>query len=535
MNRRPSDEQLGHMLKTPHFGKSGELPNSDPITPTPMVLTLDQIKPYDRNPRRERNPLYDDIKESIHAQRGLNNPITVTRRPGESLYMVESGGNTRLQILNELHQETGDDGFNQLHVLYQPWKSETHVLTAHLIENEKRGDMLFIDKALAIRELKEMFETEAQCGLSLRQLTERLKETGFSVNASLISRMDYSVDVLLPLIPEALRAGMGKPQIERIRKLEKAFQHYWSELSNQDEAVFQELFNDCLAENNRPEWDSDALRNTLEERIADLLTVPVRTMRLDIDALLHGRAVEISPPLPETNVDSQTTVSSGSGFPTPKEVNDNPLSEGPAHDSSVSHSIENTEAQTTFIEPSESYDDLNDDALEESGFTDIAEIRQSTYQLASQIAANYQLEQCVHPSLDWGLGFLVDLPEQPLILEDNSRQDAKQRWQQMIRQWVWWMLYICSEETASPERIPNIPESMRIRRLCLEGDQKELMRRLGQPAWILLAYQLFADPLFPEDDFQALMKLIRHCRALRQQLNGDDDSLWLEKNDYAAT
>ena len=89
--------------------------------------------------------------------------------------------------------------------------------------------------------------------------------------------------------------------------------------------------------------------------------------------------------------------------------------------------------------------------------------------------------------------------------------------------------------TASPERIPNIPESMGIRRLCLEGDQKELMRRLGQPAWILLAYQLLADPLFPEDDFQTLMKLIRHCRALRQQLNGDDDPLWLEKNDHAAT
>ena len=160
MSRRPTDEQLGNMLKTPHFGKSGSLPASDPITPTPMVLALREVKPYDRNPRRERNPLFDEIKDSVRAQKGLNNPLTVTRRPGEEIYMVESGGNTRLQILNELFKETGDEVFNQLHVLYRPWQSETHVLAAHLIENDKRGDMLFIDKALAIRELKTLFETE---------------------------------------------------------------------------------------------------------------------------------------------------------------------------------------------------------------------------------------------------------------------------------------------------------------------------------------------------------------------------------------
>ena len=62
MNRRPSDEKLGDMLKTPHFGHSSQLPAADPIAPTPMILTLAQIKPYDRNPRRERNPLYDEIK-----------------------------------------------------------------------------------------------------------------------------------------------------------------------------------------------------------------------------------------------------------------------------------------------------------------------------------------------------------------------------------------------------------------------------------------------------------------------------------------
>ncbi len=259
-----------------------------------MVLTLDQIKPYDRNPRRERNPRYDEIKASIRAQGGLNNPLTVTRRSGDDRYMVESGGNTRLAILNALFKETGDESFYRLHVLYRPWRSETHVLAAHLIENEQRGEIHFIDKALAVRELKDLFEVEDNGHLSLRQLTTRLKETGYAVDASVISRMDYAVDVLLPLIPEALRAGMGKPQIARIRRIEKAFHAYWTAQSGQDSETFTALFHDALSEHNRPEWESDALRITLEERFAELLEIPVRSMRLDIDALLNARSLEIN-------------------------------------------------------------------------------------------------------------------------------------------------------------------------------------------------------------------------------------------------
>ena len=534
MNRRPTDEKLGDMLKTPHFGNSSSLPAADPIAPTPMVLTLQQVKPYDRNPRRERNPLYDEIKESIRAQHGLNNPLTVTRRPGEELYMVESGGNTRLQILNELLNETGEDVFNQLHVLYRPWQSETHVLTAHLIENEKRGDMLFIDKALAVRELKLLFESETEQSLSLRQLTQRLKEVGLSVDSSVISRMDYSLDVLLSAIPEALRAGLGKPQIERIRKLEKAFQQYWTELAKQDAELFSEIFNDCLTENNRPEWDANALRDTLEERLVEFLQVPIRSLRLDIDALLHGRALEAEPL-------GGITAPSIPIAPTTIGTNVEPPEEGSTHDTPLSHStrpnptLEHSASETQESEQAGSYsysDDEEEITLEHSS---IAVLRQKTYESAYQLATQYQLDEYVHLSSDWGLGFLIDLPNQPLVSEKHQDLDAKQRWELMLRQWVWWMLYICSEETARPERITNIPESLVIRRLCLEGNQKELMRLLGQPAWLSLAAQLLADPLFPDRDYCTLMALIHDCRTLRQTIDGDDDPLWLERNNYAAS
>jgi len=164
----------------------------------------------------------------------------------------------------------------------------------------------------------------------------------------------------------------------------------------------------------------------------------------------------------------------------------------------------------------------------------IADLRLNVYETAHQLASYYQLEQCLQASKDWGLGFLIDLPEEPLIPDSSQELDAKQRWQQMIRQWIWWLLYVCSEETVRPERIPNIPESMIIRALCLEGNQTELMRRVGQPAWLSLSYQLLADPLIPDEHIQKLITLIRHCRTLRQQVGNDsDDPLWLERNNYA--
>ena len=56
---------------------------SDPIADTPMVVTLDQLRPYDHDPRMKRNPAYEEIKASIR-ERGLDAAPAITRRPGET-------------------------------------------------------------------------------------------------------------------------------------------------------------------------------------------------------------------------------------------------------------------------------------------------------------------------------------------------------------------------------------------------------------------------------------------------------------------
>ena len=49
-----------------------------------MIVTLDQLRPYEFNPRVMRNPNYDDIKASIR-QRGLDTPPPITRRPDRTI------------------------------------------------------------------------------------------------------------------------------------------------------------------------------------------------------------------------------------------------------------------------------------------------------------------------------------------------------------------------------------------------------------------------------------------------------------------
>ena len=68
-------------------------------------VEITRIHSYERNPRRSQNPEYDRIKASI-LESGMDQALSITQRPGETDYIVQAGGNTRLQILKELYETT---------------------------------------------------------------------------------------------------------------------------------------------------------------------------------------------------------------------------------------------------------------------------------------------------------------------------------------------------------------------------------------------------------------------------------------------
>ena len=134
---------------------------SDPIADTPMIVTLDQLRPYDHDPRVKRNPAYEEIKASIR-ERGLDAPPAITRRPGEEHFIIRNGGNTRLAILRELWTETKQERFFRISCLFRPWpeRGEIVALTGHLAENELRGGLTFIERALGVEKAREFYEQE---------------------------------------------------------------------------------------------------------------------------------------------------------------------------------------------------------------------------------------------------------------------------------------------------------------------------------------------------------------------------------------
>ena len=275
--------------------KSSEAEYGDPVAETQMVVTIDELQPYDRNPRRTApNPQYHEIKESIRHS-GLHNTLTITRRPGEQFYIIESGGNTRLQILRELWEETRDETFYRLSVVFRPWKRESVVLAKHLVENNVRGGMTFWDNANGFMELKALLEEEAGQSVSLRQFEEILRTEGVSCNKSDLAKFGFAVKYLqylggaLPSLPSRAVA-----EIQPRFNLFKRFAEKHSALS--EDVLYKEVLGPAMtaygerfaaddAENGRAAFDIEALMSLCEESLASRCEVELTWLQTVLEGL----------------------------------------------------------------------------------------------------------------------------------------------------------------------------------------------------------------------------------------------------------
>lgn len=223
--------------------------------PQLISVTLMQLRPFDGNPRKTKNPKFEEIKESIRM-RGLDFAPNITKRPGDDFYIIADGGNTRLQALNELWEETQDPKYWSIRCLYKPWDGDENqgtlsCLIGHLTENDLRGDLSFVERALAIAEIKAMYEKTDDQKLSHRQLSEKLKSDGYSVSYSLLARMEQCLTYLYPYIPNVLLAGMGKPQIEKLLALHNNALSVWQKQLFDDStflSIWEKVLRDVDAE-----------------------------------------------------------------------------------------------------------------------------------------------------------------------------------------------------------------------------------------------------------------------------------------------
>ncbi|HBO0859788.1 ParB family protein [Pseudomonas aeruginosa] len=260
---------------------------TDPIAETQVIATLDELAPYELDPRLTRNPRYDEIKESIR-ERGLDAPLVITRRPGGKHYIIRNGGNTRLAILRELWTETKDERCFRIPCLFRPWseRGEIVALTGHLAENELHGGLSFIERALGVQQARELYEQETGKQLSQSELARRLKGDGYPVPQPHISRMQEAIQYLLPAIPTVLYAGLGRHQVEQLTSLRRAAERVWAARSTEtgQSLDFPTLFQDVLTlfDSTAGNFSVQRVQDELIGQMVDLLHIEYDTLAFEI-------------------------------------------------------------------------------------------------------------------------------------------------------------------------------------------------------------------------------------------------------------
>ncbi|MGQ5288499.1 ParB family protein [Pectobacterium actinidiae] len=320
-----SAQEMAAKLMSDGFGRTGPVADAltDPVADTPMVVTLDDLRPYELDPRITRNPLYDEIKASIR-ERGLDAPPPITRRPGATHYIIRNGGNTRLAILRELWTETRDERFFRIACLFRPWpekRGEIVALTGHLAENELHGGLSFIERALGVENVRALYEQEdgKPQPLSQSELARRLKADGYPVPQPHISRMQEAIQYLLPAIPNVLYGGLGRHQVEQLTGLRRAGTRVWEAraAAKHGNIDFATLFQDVLsAFDGAPgAFNIQRVQDELIGQMADLLNVNYDTLALEITdsekrwQLLNSEPV-VAPPadLPASSLPAPQTI-----------------------------------------------------------------------------------------------------------------------------------------------------------------------------------------------------------------------------------
>ncbi|VAW63230.1 hypothetical protein MNBD_GAMMA08-1559 [hydrothermal vent metagenome] len=318
-NQNLSKDNIIDILN-PVIFESSETHHNDPISKKWIEVTLDELRSYDRNPRQTKNPKFDDILIDIENA-GLDNPPNITRRdPNDEFYIIRDGGNTRLTILNILYKkyldlaknaETDDerfkyttkaDSFYRFKCVFKPWKSESHTKIRHMSENESRGKSSFIDRALAVQDLRQLFREEDQANadikdeafeyqpLSIRKLAERITNDGWIVHNSHITRYDYAANTLLNFIPTALWAGAGQPVIIKIRKYNSAYIKYWqyTDYGKEYPEEIKPLFLNTLQQYDGEVIDFKSFISSLNEQLSDIIGISHYIITVEIESILAG-------------------------------------------------------------------------------------------------------------------------------------------------------------------------------------------------------------------------------------------------------
>ena len=495
-----------------------------------LRVEITRIKCYERNPRRSKNPEYDRIKASI-LMSGMDQPLLITKRPGEKDYIVQAGGNTRLQILKELLEASGDDRFFWVDCVFVEWDRESTVLLAHLRENELRGNLTFIDKARAVFDVKDIITKElGSSPISVRQLESFLKDHGYSVSRGVISLMGYAVSDLLPLLPTALESGLGKPLVQRIRDLHRVGRKIWSLRGAGAEAEFDAAFEALCRRHDDVDWHFEPLFQAIENEIAEAAEVSIQVIRMEFDCRLAGHEPDIPDFILEDEIEDQE-------FPVSARDEAAIVSEAERDSWAITSKVGADGELTSAMSPREQLhsgevtdEDSTEVAIELPPEADnealfrrigiqsksripIELLRETAYTLAQRLAERHGIGTLIAPLNDNGLGFVVrDIPPSSLVdqLDDELLAEVST---------MWWQLMAFAEMAVAPAELLQtlLGKESALSPGALSGESHRLSEKvwtvdpahLAQRFWRQLNHEDWCDWLCLAHNYRELHRMAR--------------------------
>jgi hypothetical protein len=369
--------------------------------------------------------------------------------------------------------------------------------------------------------------------------------------------MDYALDVLLPVMPKALRAGLGTPQIRRLRRLENAARRLWRQWAGgAADADFDAYFGAALAQTDRSDWTYRAAEAALELMLAEQCCLDRDRVRGEFRALLSGSVrsqAEVpsgSAAMCNTRAGSASTVREGPlalgrSARTSPDRRDARREEGmnePIKTPSVlaappcvgdGAEINSQASRAGSVQPDQAAPRGRQDhqystevsapkGLSDQGAapTDLKSLRARAWMLATRLAERHGMGHLIKPLAGEGYGYLItDI----LTTRDAHEHDAERALRDAT---LWWHLVACCEGSSLPLEIlaRHLPAASGLRQFCETQDPALLLERvpvLDPSSFGPLLWSQLADA-----DWSDLLGLMDCYRQIRQRVVHQGAALW---------
>lgn len=241
----------------------------EPVTRGVMWLDPDKIHFFDGNPRRGRNPKFEEIQASILQMGDLEQPLPISFNPDLGQFVIYKGGNTRLEIVQGA-KASGDTRFFEVRCEYHPWEGWIESAVWHFIENEMRGELTLIDKALHIKRIKDGLEKIQGEEYKLRVFLDELKRQGIGISVQTLHSY-LSAAKYYEYCPLAFEGGVGTPFVKTLNKLNSAIGYIHNPQESDKPLVSPEILGGVLRDIDKSGLTLSEVEELLIHRLAEAL------------------------------------------------------------------------------------------------------------------------------------------------------------------------------------------------------------------------------------------------------------------------